>query len=388
MEAVIKTDRMKIVYLHEHLICIGGLERIFIQKMNYLAEKFHHDVYLVTTSQGNHPFSFPLSKQVKHLDLDINFHLQFHYSYPKRLWIRIKMNSLFQKRAQEIIDRIDPDFIIGTTAWQPEVICRLKGKAKKIMESHCAKAYISMPDTFTGFFLKDKLNKYAIRKRLRAAEKYGDAVITLTETDAKAWEKARKVYVIPDFTEYILPQSSTCELPRVIAAGRLSYQKGFDKLISAWDIVNKQFPDWKLDIYGEGICKETLDRQIKDLHLDNIVTIHPFTKDIQQEYLNSSLFVLSSNYEGFALVLLEAMGCGLPCISFDCPNGPADIIQHKENGFLIENGNIKGLANAICHLLANEEERKEFGRKAKQSIMRYTPEKIMLQWNQLFKELL
>lgn len=379
---------MKIVYLHEHLISVGGLERIFIQKMNYLAERLHYDVYLVTTSQGNHPFSFPLSKQVKHFDLDINFHLRYRYPYPKRLWIRLKLDSLFKTRAQEMMDRIDPDFIIGTTAWRPEVICRLKGRAKKIMESHCAKSYISMPDTRTTSFVKDKLNKYATRRRLRAAEKYSDAVITLTRTDAKAWEKARKVYVIPNFTEYMPPQSSTCEIPRAIAVGRLSYQKGFDRLVSIWSIVNKRFPDWKLDIYGEGICKEALKKQIGELHLDKIVTIHPFTKDILQEYLSSSLFVLSSNYEGFALVLLEAMACGLPCVSFDCPNGPADIIQNGETGLLVKNGDLEGFTNAICHLLADQEERKELGRKAKQEIMNYSPEKVMLQWDRLFKELL
>lgn len=388
MESTIKTDKMKIVYIHEHLICIGGLERILIQKMNYLTEKLHHDVYLITTSQGNHPFSFPLSKQVKHIDLGINFHSQYNYSYPKRLWIRIKMNSLFKKRAQEAIDRINPDFIIGSTAGFPEVICRLKSRAKRIMESHCTKHYTLMPDPLDTPFLRRIYYRYTANKKLRIAEKCCDAMITLTKADALAWKKARKVYVIPNFTEYILPQNSTCKPHRVIAVGRLSYSKRFDKLISVWNLVYRHFPDWNLDIYGEGIRKEELNRQIKNFHLEKVITIHPPTKNISQEYLNSSLFVLSSNYEGFALVLIEAMGCGVPCVSFDCPNGPADIIQNERNGILVKNGDIKGLADAICLLLRDEELRKKMGKNAKESVIKYSSENIMQKWERLFRELL
>lgn len=379
---------MKIVYLHEYIICTGGLERIFVEKMNYLAEQSCKDIYLVTVSQGNHPFSFPLSKQIKHIDLAINFHSQYQFPYPKRLWVRIKMNFLFQKRFQEVIDNINPDFIICTTAWRPDIVCRIKGKAKKIIESHCARAYTAIPHNRTMGFLRDMLNIYSTQKHFRIIEKYGDAVVTLTHADAQAWEKASKVYTIPNFTKLIVPESSTCEMHRAIAVGRLTYQKGFDRLINAWKIVSKQYPDWKLDIFGEGVYKEELANQIKSNGLENIVTIHPVTKDILHEYLNSSIFILTSNYEGFALVLIEAMGCGIPCVSFDCPHGPSDIIKNKEDGILIKNGDINGLADAICYLMKDEIKRKEFGKKAKINVIRFSPKEVMSQWNHLFEEIL
>ena len=130
------------------------------------------------------------------------------------------------------------------------------------------------------------------------------------------------------------PKASSCEVHRVIAIGRLTYQKGFDRLIDAWTIVNRRHPDWKLDIFGEGIRREALNKQIRNNGLEKSVTIHPFTKNIAQEYLNSSIFALSSNYEGFVLVLLEAMGCGLPCVAFDCPNGPARNNPKRRGWFL------------------------------------------------------
>lgn len=388
MGRLIQTTMMKIVYLHEYIICTGGLERIFVDKMNYLADQSCHDIYLVTASQGNHPFSFPLSKRIKHIDLAINFHSQYQFPYPKRLWIRMKMNTLLQKHFQEVIDTINPDFIICTTAWRPDIACKIRGKAKKIIESHCAKAYTPIPHNRTMGFLKDMLNIYSAKKQFRIIEKYSDAVVTLTQADAQAWKKASKVYTIPNFTGLIVPESSTCEKHRAIAVGRLTYQKGFDRLVDAWKIINKRYPDWKLDIFGEGVYKEKLIEQVRNERLNNVVTIHSVTKDIVHEYLNSSIFILSSNYEGFALVLIEAMGCGVPCISFDCPHGPSDIIKNEEDGILVKNGDIDGLADAICHLMEDETMRKKFGKKAKENVCRFSPERVMSQWNHLFEEML
>lgn len=378
---------MKIIYLYDSIARTGGVERIFTDKMNYLADKTCHEVYLITSSQGNHPPSFPLSARVTHIDLNVRFHEAYRHPYPQRFLMHIQTSHQFRKRLQEEVDRINPDFIICTAAWMPEVVCRLKGKMKKIIESHSAKYYTHIPDTFTMGFLRDKLNEYYTRQRFRIIEKYSDAVIALTHADAKAWSKASRVYVIPNITGSLLSESSQCDSCRVIAAGRLTYQKGFDRLVSAWCKVHSKHPDWVLDIYGEGVCRDRLQKQIEDNDLESTVTLHPFSKEISREYLNSSIFVLSSHYEGFGLVLTEAMGCGLPCISFDCPCGPSEIIKDGEDGFLIRNGDIEGFADAICRLIKNEKERRAFGKRARQNVVRFSGENIMPEWEKLFKEL-
>lgn len=378
---------MKIIYIHDTLADIGGLERILVQKMNYLAEKPGYEVYLVTSSQGNHPISFPLSPKVKHTDLNIRFHTQYQYPFPQRIRIKYQMNRSYRKSLQELVDAVDPDILVGTTIWKSDVICALDGRAKKVIESHCAKSYTTIVEGFTQGYIKDILNKAMTWQRFRYTEKKCDTIVALTYNDASAWKNAPQVCVVPNMIEYIPEESSTCHAHRVIAAGRLTYQKGFDRLIDAWKSVHQKHPDWILDIYGEGYYKEKLQRQIEENLLEGNVTIHPFTSDIFREYLHSSIFVLSSNYEGFGLVLIEAMACGIPCVSFDCLHGPADIIGDKEDGILVPNGDIDAMATALCHLIENADIRTAYGQKAKENIKRFLPENIMPKWEELFNRL-
>lgn len=163
------------------------------------------------------------------------------------------------------------------------------------------------------------------------------------------------------------------------------YKELLDSHHIAWE--EGHHTDWILDIFGEGFYKDSLTRQIKDRKLEHSITIHPFTQNITQEYLNSSILALSSNYEGFGLVLIEAMSLGVPCVSFDCPFGPSEIIRNQEDGLLVKNGDIQGFANALCHLIEHEAERKAFGKRAKQNITRYSLRNIMPQWEMLFHKL-
>lgn len=378
---------MKIVYVCDAIARIGGVERILVDKMNYLAEVYGYEIYLITAAQGLHPFSFPLSPLVKHTDIDVRLHTQYQYKYPKRLWMKWKLKRLYNKRLKEIIEKTNPDILISTINYLPVELCRLKCRAKKVIESHGAREFAYLTDSLQTNFL-NLIKKLYTNKSFSYIEKNSDAVITLTQSDAQAWLKATKAYAIPNITNFVSSQSSSCETKRAIAVGRLTYQKGFDRLIDAWKMVNKTHPDWKLDIFGEGIYQQDLKDRIQENKLKGIINIHPFTTQVVNEYTNSSIFVLSSNYEGFGLVLIEAMSCGIPCVSFDCPHGPSEIIRDKEDGLLVKNGDIKGFADAICYLIEHEEERKAFGKKAKENVKRYSPENVMPQWEKLFEELI
>lgn len=378
---------MKIVYILDSLARVGGIERILTDKMNYLADVYGYDVYLITAAQGTHHYSFPLSPKIKHLDIDVRFHLQYQYSYPKRIWIKWHMNRKFKKNLEIVIDNIHPDIIIGTTYYKADVICQLKCNAKKIIESHNAKSYTGINDNIKRNPIIDFFYRIAYRKYIKTIEKKSDVFITLTQGDKDEWGIVNKTYVIPNIITEISPLISSCNNKLVISVGRLTYQKGFERLISTWKMVNKKHPDWNLAIYGTGEEERALRNQIKESRLENVITINPPTPDIYTKMQESSILVFPSRYEGFGLVLIEAMINGVPCISFDCPYGPSDIIDNGNDGYLIPNDNIQKMADKICYLIENEEIRKEMGKKARKSAMRYAPENIMPLWDKLFNEI-
>jgi glycosyltransferase involved in cell wall biosynthesis len=174
---------------------------------------------------------------------------------------------------------------------------------------------------------------------------------------------------------------------RIISIGRLDEQKGFDLLIKAFSIVHKNEKDWYLDIYGNGLEYDKLTRCINHLDLRGKIKIKNSTPAIYEEYKKSDFFVLSSRYEGFGLVLAEAMFCGIPCVSFNCDYGPSEIIHDGEDGLLVKNGDVEDLAKKIDWMITHEKERKEMGIHAHESAKRYAKEPIMQQWMKLFDEM-
>ena len=378
---------MKIVYLYDSLALIGGLERILTDKMNYLADVYGYDVFLITSSQGNKPFAFPISSKVKHIDLGINIHHQYQYLYPKRIWIKRQKNRLFKNKLTGVINQIKPDILVCPTNFRADIVCQLKCSANKIIESHCAKSYTGINEGTKRNLFIDILHKLYMLYFTFVVRSRSNVIITLTEGDKKEWDLANKTFVIPNIVTKVPKEISKCCNKQVISVGRLTYQKGFERLISAWKEVNKRYPDWSLAIYGTGEDEGALWNQIKDTQLESVISINPPTPDIYNIMRESSIFVFPSRYEGFGLVLIESMINGVPCISFDCPYGPSEIIKNGHDGFLIPNGNIQAMADKICYLIENENVRKEMGKKARHSAMRYAPENIMPLWDKLFNEI-
>jgi len=151
---------MKIVYVYDSIARIGGMERILTDKMNYLVEIYGHEVYLITSSQGNHPFSFPLSHKVEHIDLDTKFHLQYQHPLLEQLRVGWTLNHKFEQKLKKEIRLINPDIISGNTSFKADLICKLDCKAKKIIESHCAKIYTRIPANRKKSFFKDIKDRY------------------------------------------------------------------------------------------------------------------------------------------------------------------------------------------------------------------------------------
>jgi glycosyltransferase involved in cell wall biosynthesis len=173
----------------------------------------------------------------------------------------------------------------------------------------------------------------------------------------------------------------------VIAVGRLSPQKGYDMLIDAWSKVCQIYPDWKLEIYGDGELKDVLSKKISDSWMDNCVKLCGVVSDIQDKYLESSIFVLSSLYEGLPMAMIEAMTCGLPIVAFDCEYGPRELVTNEYNGFLVEPQDVNSLADKIIQLIDNADLRTTFGGNSIQKSKELAVDKIMNEWIALFTKL-
>jgi glycosyltransferase involved in cell wall biosynthesis len=236
----------------------------------------------------------------------------------------------------------------------------------------------------TGNSLKGKIQYFLMQKGVKNFRQF----VVLSESNIKEWKDSNRVIVISNPLSFYPADSSSLQNRTVIAVGSHSYNKGYDLLLSAWKIVVKKYPDWKLNIYGRFDASKTYINLTEKSGLSDCVRFYAPVANIEAAYKQASIMVLSSRSEGFGNVLIEAMACGLPCVSFDCPSGPRDIITDGKDGFLVENGNIAKLAEKIIFLVENEDKRMEMGRTAKENVKRFLPEHIIIQWVQLFEKVL
>lgn len=368
---------MKILYIFRSLAVCGGIERILVDKMNYLAE--HDDIYLLTNEQGSHPIPYHLSDDVHHEDLDVRFYQKYRFRGLHRLTVAWKMSYRYRHLLADRIRKINPDIIICTTADRIGTIAKLKGNIPLVVESHsiCTRTLIH-----GRIWLQRKLYRYSF---LRSLSKV-DMVVALTEGDAKEWRKYHpQVMVIPNFIHSHEEHISDCSAKKAIFVGRFDYQKRVQDAIHIWKKVRKWHHDWVLEIYGDGELRQEVCSLASSV---GGITIHQPTSQIFQIYQEGSILISTSLFEPFGLVIPEAMSCGLPVVAFDCPYGPNDLITNEIDGYLVVDRNFDIFADRICKLIDNFELRKTMGHKAITSSQRYTAEQIMPLWLKLFNMLL
>ena len=174
----------------------------------------------------------------------------------------------------------------------------------------------------------------------------------------------------------------------VIAMGRLSREKGFDLLLEAFSRIAPRHPAWRLKVLGEGPLRSQLEEQAAKLELSSVVQFTGAIADPFPVLASADLFVCSSRFEGFGNALCEAMACGLPVISFDCPSGPQAIIRNEVDGLLVPAENVAGLALAMDRLMGNAEKRAQLAARAPEVAVRFSLESILELWRRLFADLL
>lgn len=375
---------LKIVYLTPALYMAGGVERVLTLKANYFAEHFGYDITIILTDGDGKPLFYPLSDKVKVLNLNIGFEELWTCSFVKKIFVYLNKQRLYKKKVEAELMRIRPDITVSLLRREINFISSIKDGSRKIGELHVNRANYRNFEAGDANFIKNLFAKFWMRS-LVAKLKGLDRFVVLTNEDRQAWPELSNIIAIPDPLSFVPTQKSELTQKRVIAVGRYVYQKGFDLLLQAWARVEKLHPDWQLAIFGDG-DRTPYQQQAALLGLSpQRCQLNGPTSNIQQEYANSSLFVFSSRFEGFGMVLVEAMACGLPVISFACPCGPKDIVKHGEDGLLVENGNVEALAAALSQLMSNEALRRSMSVAAQGNVQRFGMQQIAERWRAVFE---
>lgn len=365
--------KTKLLYITNQICGSGGLERVLSIKASYLADKLNYEVHIVTLNQGNKPLFYSFSDELIYHDVvAIGHPLKYFLAYTKGLK---KITQLVNPDVISVCDDGLKGFFVPLFINKP---CPM------VYERHVSKN-IEIKTERSSLIQKFRL-KIIFSLMNLGAKRYNSFVV-LTKGNLEEWH-LNNLLVISNPLSFYPNEISTLENKTVIAVGKHCYQKGYDRLLKSWNLVTKTHPDWTLEIYGTIAKNEGLQDLSKTLKIDDSVQFFPPVKNIAEKYKNASIYVMSSRYEGFGMVLTEAMAYGVPCVSFNCPYGPSDIIKNNEDGFLVPNGDIKRLHDKISELIKNNALRKNMGLKARVSVQRYAPKVIVPQWDTLFKNLI
>lgn len=377
----------KIVYCTPALYSAGGVERVVSYKASYFAEVYGFEVIVIVTEGHERDCFFPISKKVKIVNLKLGFEDLWRASFFKKVLLYLRKQRQYKIKLSEELMRIRPDITISVLRREINFLTKIKDGSRKVGELHVNRANYRNFEAGESNFLKQIFAKLWMRS-LVGKLKTLDQFVVLTENERLAWPELSNVSVIPDPLSFKFKKLSPLTRKRVISVGRYAYQKGVDLLLEVWAKVERNFPDWELAYYGQG-DRQPFIRQANELGLNLCrCQLNESTSDVQRELLESSVFVLSSRFEGFGMVIVEAMACGLPVVSFDCKSGPGEIISDGEDGYLVPVGEVEVLAEKLSILMASQEERTRMGNNASHHISKYDINEVSKQWVSLFDNLM
>lgn len=352
----------QVAFIVENISNRAGIERAVINTANGLAKTENYTVNIIslfTSSDCSAAYMVNDSVNIIHLCME---------KRGKYIWYRD-----FLKILTVILKKYSIECLIGTTHGINSTISIFNKDYKVIGCEHFNYDSCSRVMKFTKCVTYRKL----------------DAVVLLTKPDEERYfyVKKRKRYVIPNILSFRTSDSGSFEFKRIIAIGRLSKQKGFDFLIEIATKLKYQLPEWKIDIFGEGVEKDYLINKINENDLGDFVFINPNVENVMEELLKSSIYVMTSRFEGLPMVLIEAQECGLPVVSFDCKEGPNQIIENKKNGYLVNLGDIDCFADKVMDVATNQERWNLFSKEAKKYADNYSEERIIKLWMDLFDKI-
>ncbi len=348
----------------------GGTERVVANLANSLSKNgYRVQIFSVNTSIGESYYPLDPKVDVLHLGVELSMNVVVRSIFGFKNTIGAIVKALKAKTEPSILMATDP------------ITCFALAFIKKKLPQN---KYIACEHM--GIEIA-KWHSLTARKLLY---KNLDAVVVLTERDKKALNVLKvnlpNCFVIPNALSFFPDNFSDTTSPILLAVGKYDHQKRFDVLIDMVAEPLKDHPEWQLQLIGQGEWKEMLQNKILNYGLQKQIRLLPPTKEIMGYYQKASIYLMSSDYEGFPMVLVEAKACGLPIISFDCPAGPSDIVQQND-GILVTMNDKKAFTLAVERLMRDGALRKKMGENARINVQQYTSETIFKKWDHLFKNI-
>ena len=375
---------MKIVYCIQGTHNSGGMERVLSRKVNYLAQAGHEVSIITFNQQGRKPF-FELHPSVVCYDLAIPYEQYQKGGILNRLALYVRLpqlHRLHRKRLEQLLLKLKADIVVSMFNEEASFLPSIQDGSHKILEFHFSK-HNGLKDLRRGIWrLIDELRAKKDERIVRPFDRF----VVLTEEDATLWGALPNLRVIPNPLPFYSDSPSDCSAHQLLAMGRYDEQKHFDLLIDLWAQLAPDYPDWRLVIAGDGKLRPEHTAQVERLGLKSVELMRP-THQVQELYRASSIYTMTSRYEGLPMVLIEAQQMGLPIVSFACPCGPRDVITDGVDGYLLEVGDHAGFIQALRRLIDSEAERQRMGAAARIASERYDLEHIMKSWLALFDEL-
>jgi len=326
----------------------------------------NYQVTIVSLSSCKPQNIFSIDNRVTLKYLNLSF--EYGLNIPLKIAAYFKVKRYFSHFTHETI-------LIGIGT-QPSLILALLPKQKNLKTIGCQhNSYVAVKHIWS--FLRKKLFRNL------------DALISLTEKDLPKLLKLNKnSFVIPNSISFFPEKKAVLENKIILAIGRMDFNKGYDLLLDVFEKLSPLHPDWILRLIGDGPLKKKIIARVETSGLNDRVEILSPTNQIIDQYLQASVYLMTSRTEGLPMVLLEAKACGLPIVSFNCETGPSDIVNNGKDGFLIDCFNIDQMTEKVAMLCSDAELRMKFGESGRENIKKFLPDVIAQKWETLFRQII
>lgn len=367
---------MRLLYFTIQINMVGGLARIVIDKINWLVA---HGYEVTLCNIENLPLkpTYQIDARVKLIQGNIQ-------TTPGGIVTRVKGVLAAIKRTRDIIQEVGPDVIVNAhcplVTWILPFVCH---KIPKIVEIHQSRQGLEVFDRQFMSPITRWIHRYSIKWIYSRYNKF----VVLTHGDQDQW-KCKNCIVIPNFHNFKVMENipEPAEYRQIILLARLMPQKRIDLMIDIWAMIARDFPGWKVKVLGEGILRPQLEARIQKLGLQKSFLLPGEVKDVTEELHHSDILCLTSEYEGFGIVLIEAMAKGIPVIAFEYV-GVHDIINENVDGLIVTFGDVRQYAERLRQLMTDASLRRELAGQALSSVNKFDKEMVMTRWCTLFNEM-